>query len=1156
MAITRLVTINRKQVDIIELGKGLFRKGGAILMPGKLGTDDGPKDDVSDKTELLKKAGIKALAAAFKQFEFDNRRRMVIAGHANDATGGAQGNFGLSALRAKAVTYLLKGNSALWANLCHKNHEVEDIQRILKYFHVCHNDWTCDPKAINGTWSDDVFKATEKLAEAYNKNHPIKIPPGVLENLKKDPKHLWPVEIWKAVFDFYAEEIAAALKINPPDPTTLPRKAIKFGKDERETVACGESFPLNEADSKYKAASERKVDILFFKEKEFPGVDQNRFPFLCPAIVNAKHPWRQCPIWREKCLRVTYIDPEKDLNSSAYHLIFSYYNVMIDGIRRIPEGLKVQACHYETPGTPASKKPIPSRVSFSDGVYTLVVPDDNARTNLHFEFEAKDAADATKQIWVYTKDKSTHPELVSEKPAEIAKLTVPEKVAERFKFYDLPQDWSSENYWTRYMGDDGKWKANRFDEVMKNERKLKPYPPKDKTTTVDKPLIFSLDDIVLLDNNGNQNINDAANKARDKDDNDVATDLTADSRISILHVKNQDLVLYNPFDAKAPYFSKNAFLENLVTDVPPHTRMVIFANDFYGVFDKRAGQGGWPWDVAKKHVKGCRAAKLEDKDNHQGMKVMNTPGGAGTRYYAVACGNFELHYVHNGCLISTPADLKVRSFLIVYWNGVFQSAQVPAPVPAPADWDNHPVSAADVKTYRTEGLTNSKKRWEKKGYTIEPKTPAPDGRGKVQIKPVFFFEAKTNTLGGKPKCTVKITNNINDGEMGIDNSRMYYKDYYDRNYLNLFPVEPPPPGPPPGGQYGDIDGKVFATLTVAHELGHAMGKMDDYAYSAGEMPGGADGPFNQWYLGMPYQIDRASMMCTNRAPRLKHIWYFVNRLNDAAADNAELKPLLNGTTYQVVHRFTRGGKSKKLQYFLPDAPNDYRDIHKPFKPDPRASAATSSVASPPTVACAGTGRVDLFLYKLGEDEHARDIEIGGVVQDFAFDGILVVFIKLGFDFRPFTDTTVLPHQVHNWDTAGEPTRADWMAFIKAEIKALNNCFYFESTTAGSDFKRTYISFFPICLINPAAGTHYTFRVTLNSTADIAARAAGATTLNVGSDVSPLWIARYILGHDPDPPGTASNAPLWPGPAPISKNDLLFLRDWIRAQLADATFDFK
>jgi hypothetical protein len=1150
MAITRVVTINRKEVVVVELGKGLFRKGGSVLMPGKFGTDDGPKDENSDKAELLKKEGVKALAAVFKQFEFDSRWRLVIAAHANDATGGVKENFDLSAVRAKGVLHLLKGESALWAGLCHKNHQVEDAQRILKYFHVCHEDWKCDPKAVNGTWSDDVFKATEKLAEAYNASHAAaQIPVGVLDKLKTDPKKLWSVEIWKAVFDLYTEDMCVALKINPPDPMKLRRKAIKFGKETAETVACGESFPLNEADSKYKAAKERKVDILFFHEKEFPGVDPNRSPFLCPAAGAATHTWRQCPIFREKSLRTTYVDPEKDLNSIAYHLVFSYYSVVLDGIRRVPEGLDVHVCHYETPGIPASKKPIPARVSFYEGVYTSIVADENARTNLHFEFEAKDPADATKQMWIHTKDTSTRGVLVTETRAEIAKLTVPDKVAKRITFYDLPKEWSSENYWTRYMGDDGKWKANRFEEVMKMEKKLKPYAPKDKTTTVDKPLIFSLDDIVLVDKGGDQNINDIPpklNKARDKDDTDAAKDLSANSRISILHVKNQDLVLYNPIDASAPYFSKNPFQENLITDVPPQTRMVIFANDFYGVYDKRAGQVGWPCDFAKKHVKGCRAAKLEDKDNHVGMTVQNTPGGAGTRYYARACGNFELHYVHNGCLITSPADFKVRSFLIVYWNGVFESEQVPAPAPAPAGWDNHVISANDVITFRTAGLMNSEKRWEKKGYTIEPRTPSADGRGKVQIKPVFFFEAKTNTLGGKPKCTVKVYNNIfKPGMMGIDISRIYYKYYEDFNYLLLNP-----------SAFTDIDGKSFKTLVVAHELGHAMGKMDDYAYHKGEFPGGTDGPFNQWYLGMPYDIDKGSMMKTNRAPRLKQMWYFVNRLNDAAADNAELKGLLNGTTYQAVHRFTRGGNAKKLQYFLSSAPNDYRDIHKPFKPDPRALAATSSVPAPPVAACAGTGKVDLFLYKLAEDEHAWNVEIGGAVQNFAFNGILVVFVKLGFKFNPFTDTSVIPHVVHAWDAVGEPTKEAWMADVKAEIVGLNNRFYFESTNAGSDFKRTYVSFFPICLDNPASGPHYTIEVTLNGTSTVSPRVAGATTLNVGSSVSPLWIARYVLGHDPDPAGTASNAPILPAPGAITKNDLLFLRDWIRAQLADATINFK
>lgn len=70
------------------------------------------------------------------------------------------------------------------------------------------------------------------------------------------------------------------------------------------------------------------------------------------------------------------------------------------------------------------------------------------------------------------------------------------------------------------------------------------------------------------------------------------------------------------------------------------------------------------------------------------------------------------------------------------------------------------------------------------------------------------------------------------------------------------------------------DDKTYKCYTMAHELGHASGFDDEYLEAIEEdsrltpiLP-----RFEQWYKGMPYSIDKNSMMNTNRAPRLRHFW--------------------------------------------------------------------------------------------------------------------------------------------------------------------------------------------------------------------------------------------------------------------------------------------
>jgi len=717
-------------------------------------------------------------------------------------------------------------------------------------------------------------------------------------------------------------------------------------------------------------------------------------------------------------------------------------------------------------------------------------------------------------LFLFTRDKGASPKLMTRReiadaeskslddarPFEVPFRALPFRKARCY--YDLPAEWSSRNYWTR--------KHNAFDRgadfrtFMKNELKLYPFVP-DENRRADRaaPLVFSLDDIVLLDRGGKQTVTD-------RDESDAAIPLKADSaagkrdgsRLSLFYVKDGELVLHAPEDPRQPFFSKvNAssgnFSRNLITNVPGNALAIVFANDVYTVFHERACPS--PAEEAGGQLRGCRAARIDDPSGHYGEALCDQATHlAHNRYYAKGTGNFEWHYLHHGCPIDGPDGLEHRAFLLFYWNGRFRSA------PAP-----HAVSAAKVRDYETEGMKNARDRWEKKGYTLEPVS----GDCRIQIKPVFFFEAKAPGVGGRHKCTVTISDNPDDGEMGYTRSKMYWKDCRPRDYLHV-------------GTFVDIDGMRFDTLVVSHELGHAQGKDDDYCYEEGELNMASDGVFSQYYPGMPYRNDLGSIMWTCRAPRMRHLSCVMNWINDGASQAGRLKPFLNGARFRIVHRY---GTGQKLLYELPSTPRDCRDICRP-------------VFSKRNRSC-GTGNVDLFLYKLGDDETPRNISLPSMPPEKTFHGILVVFIKVGFRFVDSAGS--------HWTPAEKRL---WRANVRRLLKAMNRRFYLRSET-DRDFKNTYLSFFPLCLDKAGAyGHHAHYRVEVTKKDPDRIRAASASHLIVGRNAPANLVASYILGKN-QIPSDPQPKPL-PAGAGTGKNDLDFVRDWLRSVLGDPAVDLR
>lgn len=733
---------------------------------------------------------------------------------------------------------------------------------------------------------------------------------------------------------------------------------------------------------------------------------------------------------------------------------------------------------------------------------------------------ATEADSASFDLFLYTKDKTSTPALVTRKKIAVDNKDkdgneVPWEKLDYFKrrtYFDLPVRWSSRNYWTRYDNDMAK--GGVFSKVMKDNVTLYPFVIDEaKRADKSKPLVFSLDDIVLVKADGSQDI-------QDKDASNASVALKADtvgnkdgSRLTLFHVKAGDLVVHDPEEASRPYFSKATpaaanFTANVIPHVPGNARLIGFAGDFYDVYHKRTAQKAEPFDPAK-HVLGARAAMLNDPDCHFGQAHSNP----GTPLAAASTGNFELHYLHDCWPIAEPDKcdkLCKRSFLLVYWNGRFTMKDYIGNVTLDAagnpeqDPDAHVMTAADVTKFETEGLENAKKRWEDKGYVFEPcKLIADGGTCYHQIKPVFFFEAKKPGIGGKEKCAVEISNDQKAGSMGIDKSWMYWPDYKIRDYLGV-------------GGFNDVDTKSYETLVVAHELSHAEGKDDDYSYSD---------RFNQYYLGMPYQFDIGSMMKDNRAPRMRHLYNFLNWVNQySKVDPNGLKKFFNEAQFAIVHRF---GKTT-LRFFLPDALQDIYLFYKRKEGYPLE-----------------TGKVDLVLYRLGRDETAYNYSIEGrkprPPKD-PFDAILVVYIKIAVIFNDGSAGA--------WDSNN---KRNFRNSLRNIILALNGRFYLQGKGA-HDYKKMYLSVFPVCLEKSAADpdSHYDIEVTLNDSSSITGRSG--KSVKVGNEINKQWLANYIFGDDD---GAFASFFKWTlGLWSLGASELKFARDWARGELGDNDVDIE
>jgi len=1130
-------------VHILEVEDVLFHLNSAVMMPARPSGDsssDGTEDDATDTNDTIIQerqdqiTGLEVLGVALRQFEFDPNKRLLIAGH-TDTSGEAEMNFELSDLRAKNVLYLLDGDRAEWARVSEGRHRVEDYQQIMTW--VSQNPrfgWPCDPVGIDNSWGDRTRGATQRFAEHYNANlgvrpalPPIPPPPPVgdpppnpyaplpanlHERVQADAHKKWPREAWAAVYDLYIDELTHMLGTTPGGLVSFRSRRLRFVDTVNRFVGCGESFPVDDADrDNYRSQLNRRVELLFFDACEVPNLDTPEIG--CPVQRTVVHTRDECPLYN-KCHYIPgYIDSD-DLTCVPYHMKFAYFNKVLGRREYVPSGLEIQA--YEDGDSPAG-----TRWQFSNGVHTVKVQDNPARTTLYFEFNAVNK-------WIYTSAPAARPRIVTKTDAEMAALTP----QERYKYYDLPARWSSRNYWTR--GDGASFtNGNRFETVMGTDRQLKPYG--NNTTSYELPLVFSLDDIVLLDTvGGTQDVEDFDHLRNTKN-------LSNRSRVKLFIVDSATgfLTLHktgvDANTARIP-FSRNLILED-VNDV----KIVFFRDGFYSVANKRTQpEPNW---VTDRYVVGARAAVRDDSDHHVSWEMRHNDHEFGST------GDHDLHYFHNMFMDGQ----NPVSFLIYYVGISFMADSRPAGTANPVP------TVAEVRLFVDEGVYNSMDEWNTKRYYLEESTATATT---AVIRPFYFFDeretflvtaptggfvncnfdnrpsptepsnhkilfdhaalntAKQNAVGGKSKFLAMVCKNT-DGHWGPA-YQWSIRNEGGANYYSLLKLNKSSYKPYDstwGGPTVNEHGHNYYWFTMAHELGHATGQPDEYQrtkYKPYSTCNRAYVNFKQHYLPYSMNTNRLSMMFSNLAPRLRYMWYGMHQINkDGATAGSDLHSVMPNKTF--VARLHRGTwnitYTRNLTTGNPNVPHNrdrllHRDQHFNVTTAPRRR------------------QVSLELYDVGKDESSIKYfhTAQGAMQ---YQGVLVVRVLMKLTFPNAGG--------NNWTNAQRRARA--LGIVQA-FKAWGG--HYRLTGGAKDLTNIYIHFLPGFYSTDDSDTegmkHYDLDVRRTPESVISCDATDTWKIQIGRNVTDQNLVYYFFNRTAGQSGTTA---------------LNFLKTWVDTEMTDS-----
>jgi hypothetical protein len=583
---------------------------------------------------------------------------------------------------------------------------------------------------------------------------------------------------------------------------------------------------------------------------------------------------------------------------------------------------------------------------------------------------------------------SAHDPLVTE--GDVVDRDFDEPSIARLAFYDLPQEWRSSGYFCKVGGSPSAppAKADFYEKVAKEK------------TTEDAPFIFSLDDLVLVDDR----------PAPLDLSQPGGGDLSPSRRVAVFwhrFAENKGLNV-SPLgifkaDPNAPWWSLPELQigdkKNYIADYPDWVRLVIARGSGFDVFDQRTdGVPSGPF--------GARAA-VRHVDQPLGT---NNPRVLTTKpFYAVEApfqqiycdnklfptGTFDFHKGEQGVTVSPPpgpdldhigrvdqmqlrccdADASVeRVALIQLVRLLFTFAN------APDAMKNNP---AEQRKLANTILPNIMKRWnarhpgtgaaeDAKLNPAQPSVETSSGTPFAGPLLALFQLVEPQPQSVEPHFTIDIRE-------GTDTDRSFMQASGSGVWFLK--------------NGGILESESSGRFTAAHEMGHGLSLPDCYNEDTSNCSVGAQSfEYNEVPADI-YDLDQDSMMVTNRQVRPRHYWHVAEWLN---ALHDRPFTLRHGTVaYSLPHT---KGKRKPAFAGLRDSP-----VYWPL----RASVVTTGLPGL-------LNRAEQFLYMFGQSDPIRNT----IRDDRSFDGILAIVIRIAVTFvTPGDfDTGDMADMISNIDT--------------------------------------------------------------------------------------------------------------------------------------------
>lgn len=572
--------------------------------------------------------------------------------------------------------------------------------------------------------------------------------------------------------------------------------------------------------------------------------------------------------------------------------------------------------------------------------------------------------------------------------------------ANRLAFYDIPKLWKSTKYFTQLSGGDGNppSKVGKFEDLAA------------EITSNDKPLIFSLDDIILTD----KDLNPIKWIPDTKTENRVAIFCNTFARSGPNSSDLSSEGLFKP-DGKAFIDSTNTpntftsnnlgfFTQlpkdekdrNYISDYPDWTRLVITQGNFFEAFDKRTVEG-------KGDVVGARAA-VSIVDVFSSGTTFVPPRKNRPRVPPPVKSNFaevqalfeQDHVIFSQigrydmirlrcCDIDADGATELSS-CIIYLRQFFNfNSDIKASFNPKAEPLNLTGSAA--KDWVETAILNLLRRWNGPDIAGTPsKTfnpgaafvlPVNSSEKKFKSKVIWFSQDlpkekshyeiaifKDKTQPGPGGVRGFMRSKEGEGVLGeTDNVPLFNVTKPDKTVVDF------------GGFF-----------TFAHEVGHGGSLVDEYIELTAS--NGVCG-FDSNSPGSPFKIDDQAMMRANREVRARHYWH--------------------------VAEWFRQLDEKKIEYKINHGAHDYFIPH--HSNEPQKNFIGHPLAEKPDQELGEHGKFNIFFYPLGKEDYTNNV-LPGIVGKLGagdFDGIIVVLIKMEFDF-PIKDSTKIDKFLKEIDT--------------------------------------------------------------------------------------------------------------------------------------------